>query len=81
MRFPSLEVICEKATNATVMLRWSDDNGANWSNWHHASTGDIGKYAERIRFTRLGSAYDRVFQLRMTDQVAFNPIGARLEAV
>jgi hypothetical protein len=81
LRFPSVEVICDKATAGTAMLRWSDDNGATWSNWHEESTGATGDYARRIRWTRTGSAYDRVYQFRMTDAVPFNPVGARVEAV
>jgi hypothetical protein len=74
LRFPAVEMVCEKATTATVMLRWSDDNGANWSNWQYASAGDVGQYARRVRFLRLGSAFDRVFQVRVTDDAPFNPV-------
>jgi hypothetical protein len=81
LRFPLVELVCEKATAATVMLRWSDDNGATWSNWHESSTGDIGKHGQRVRFNRTGSAFDRVFQFRMTDDAAFNPVSAYAEIV
>ena len=69
-----LEVVCEKATTGTVLLRFSNDNGATWSQWRTASAGLIGEYARRVRFNRLGTAYDRVFQIRMTDDAAFNPV-------
>lgn len=81
LRFPMAELVCEKATSANVMLRWSDDNGANWSNWHTASTGAIGRYAERVKWHRLGSAYDRVFHVRMTDAAPFNPVAVRVDVV
>ena len=61
------------------MLRWSDDNGATWSSWQTSSTGAIGANAARVRFTRTGSAFDRVFHVRMTDNAPFNPVGARVE--
>ena len=79
LRFPLVELVCEKATGASAMLRWSDDNGANWSSWHTSSAGAVGSFASRIRWNRTGSAFDRVFHIRMTDNAPFNPIGARVE--
>lgn len=74
LRFPLVEAVCEKATAAQVMLRWSDDNGATWSNWTYASAGEVGQYGRRVRFHRNGSAVDRVFQIRVTDDAPFNPV-------
>lgn len=74
LRFPLVEFVCEKATAAQVMLRWSDDNGATWSNWQYASAGPIGQYARRVRFHRTGSAFDRVYQVRVTDAQPFHPV-------
>lgn len=74
LRFPLVEAVCEKATAAQVMLRWSDDNGATWSNWTYASAGEVGQYGRRVRFHRNGSAFDRVFQIRVTDDAPFNPV-------
>lgn len=72
--FPFFEVLCDKGTGATLMLRWSDDNGANWSGWSYATVGTSGDFARRARFPRLGSAYDRVFDLVMADNKPFNPV-------
>jgi hypothetical protein len=74
LRFPMLEVVCEKATDAQVMLRWSDDNGATWSNWAYATAGEVGQFRRRVRFFRTGSAFDRVYQMRVTDDAPFNPV-------
>jgi hypothetical protein len=74
LRFPMVEAVCEKATAATILLRWSDDNGANWSSWQYASTGLVGQYARRARWHRTGSAFDRVYQIRVTDAAPFNPV-------
>lgn len=74
LRFPLVEVVCEKATDAQVMLRWSDDNGATWSNWAYASAGEVGQFRRRVRFHRTGSGFDRVYQLRVTDDAPFNPV-------
>jgi len=76
--FPSFEVVCEKGTGATLELRWSDDNGYTWSNWHYATVGQIGQYVRKARFSRLGSAYDRVFELVMSDNAPFNPVAVNV---
>ena len=74
LRFPHLELVCEKATSGTVMLRHSSDNGATYSDWRYKSAGGPGKHRERIRFDLLGSSYDRVYAIRMTDDCAWNPV-------
>lgn len=76
--FPSFEVVCEKGTGAQIELRWSDDNGYTWSNWHYASVGAVGQFVRKARFSRLGSAYDRVFELVMTDNAPFNPVAVNV---
>ncbi len=72
--FSSFEVICEKGTGAQLLLRWSDDNGNNWSNWTYATVGELGQFDRRAKFNRLGSSFDRVFDLVMTDPKPFNPV-------
>lgn len=52
-----------------AMLRWSNDGGHTWSNEHWASMGKIGEYGRRVRWTRLGSGRNRVWQVRITDPV------------
>lgn len=74
LRFPELECICDKATGGTLMLRWSDDNGATFGSWHQISLGATGNYRARVRKLMMGSARNRVFELRVTDDVAWNPI-------
>lgn len=80
LTFSQFEFVCEKATTGKVLLRFSDDNGANWSNWRTESAGAVGEYKRRIRFNRLGSAFDRVFQVRMTDDAPFNPVQVNVVA-
>lgn len=72
--YPQVEVVCEKATAGTGMLRWSDDNGFTWSEWIFASTGVVGRYGNRLRWLRNGSGRDRVFEVRFTDNAPFNPV-------
>ena len=61
------------------MLRYSDDNGYNFSNWIYTGTGDTGEYATRMAWWQLGSARDRVFSVRVTDDAPWNPISADVD--
>ena len=64
-----------------VMLRWSDDGGHTWSNYHTTSVGKIGQYYYRVWFRRLGMTMklrDRVYELTMTDPVKTAIMGAEL---
>jgi hypothetical protein len=64
-----------------VMLRWSDDGGHTWSNYHTASIGKIGEYYRRVFWRRLGMTLklrDRVYELSMTDPVKVAIMGAEL---
>lgn len=79
--YPRFEILCEKGTGATVMLSYSDDNGANWSNWIYTTVGSVGVFKARARFNRLGSGYDRVFRVRMTDNAPFNPVDVNVPLV
>jgi len=62
----------------TLMLRWSDDGGKTWSNEHWTTAGKIGEYRKRVRWSRLGAARDRVFELVCTDPVPWRIIDADL---
>lgn len=79
LRFPSAEMVCEKATTGTVQLRYSDDNGNTWSNWRYETAGAVGELATQVNWNRLGSAFDRVYQVRMTDDAPWNPVAFEAE--
>ncbi len=83
MMFGTLEVDCRvgegiTGTGAapTVMLRHSNDGGVQFSGWRTASLGALGQRNTRVRFHRCGSGYDRVWQIRCTDDAPFALIGA-----
>jgi hypothetical protein len=76
--FPNFEIVCEKGTGANLMMRYSDDNGATWSNRRDATVGATGEYKARARWNRLGSAFDRVFDVSMTDDAPFNPVAVSI---
>lgn len=62
-----------------VLLRWSDDGGHTWSNGKSASLGRSGRYANMVRFNRLGTSRDRVYELSSSAAVKITLIGAQLE--
>lgn len=66
-------------TDPQVMLDWSDDGGYTWSNEHWAKIGKIGQYKNKVRFRRLGSSYDRVYRLKISDPVKCNLSGAEID--
>lgn len=59
-----------------LMLRYSNDGGHTWSNEKTVSIGAVGKYGARAIFNRLGSGYNRVWEISMTDPVQFAVFGA-----
>ena len=57
-RFGSMQVDCNvgeglaDGTQATLMLRYSDDGGRTWSNWRYLTLGAVGQYLARARSVR-----------------------------
>jgi hypothetical protein len=71
-----------QGSDPEVMLRWSDDGGHTWSNYHTSKVGKIGEYYRRVFFRRLGMTLklrDRVYELSMTDPVKTAILGAELQ--
>jgi hypothetical protein len=69
------------AIDPQVMLRWSDDGGHTWSNYHWRSMGKTGAYGTRVIWRRLGMTLklrDRVYEVSGTDQVKIAIMGAEL---
>lgn len=61
-----------------VMLRWSNNGGRTWSNEHWVSAGKIGQYRRRALWRRLGRARNRVYELTVSDPVAWQIVAAYL---
>ena len=84
-RFGSLQVDCTvglgitEGAQATLMLRYSDNSGASWSNWRYLTLGAVGEYLARARATMLGAARDRVWHIRVTDDVRCDLLSAVLD--
>jgi hypothetical protein len=64
---------------ARVMLRYSNDGGHAWGSWRTSTLGAVGQRQARARFLRCGSARDRVWHVRCTDDVPFAIINACIE--
>jgi hypothetical protein len=64
-----------------VSLRWSDDGGHTWSNYHTRSLGRLGVHGTRAIWRRLGMTTklrDRVYEVSGTDPVKIAITGAEL---
>lgn len=64
----------------SIEMRYSNDGGKTWGNWAAKSTGEIGEYSTDVKWDRLGSARDRVWQLRCTDNAKVSITGAAVDA-
>lgn len=74
-------LISGQGSDPIVWLRWSDDGGHTWSNFHSRSLGAIGETGHRTIWRRLGSTEklrDRVYEVSMTDPVKRAFVGAQL---
>jgi hypothetical protein len=63
-----------------MMLRWSNDGGFTWSNTHYISMGKAGETTRRAIKRRLGAARDRVYEVRVSDAVNRDVVGATIRA-
>ena len=86
---PVIEVECELGVGLTtgqgsdpqIMLRWSDDGGATWSNQRSLSMGLIGVRKNRVRFRRLGIFRQRMFEISISDPVPTALYGIKFEGM
>lgn len=69
-----------QGSNPQAMLRWSDDGGTTFGNEHWTTIGAAGQYKNRAMWRRLGRARDRVYEMRVSDPVRRDIVGATLFA-
>ena len=62
-----------------VMLQYSDDGGATWSDERWETCGMTGQYGLRVEFRRNGSGRNRVWRLRCTDAQYWALSGASID--
>lgn len=63
-----------------LFLRWSDDGGHTWSNYHTLNCGLVGQTKRRAIQKRMGRSRDRVYEVTATDPVAWVFVDAYLRA-
>ncbi len=63
-----------------VMLRISNDGGKTWISEQFRSAGKSGEYWRRVRWNRLGLATRRVFEISVSDPIAWRLVGANIDA-
>lgn len=76
IRYPFFALDCERGHGGKVLLRYSNDGGRNYGSWLERSLGELGDFKPQVQFDRCGAARDRVWHVRVTDDVPFNPVGA-----
>ena len=70
-----------QGSDPQINLRWSDDGGHTWSNYHTKALGKIGEHGKRVIWRRLGMTEklrDRVYEISGTDPVKISIMGAQL---
>lgn len=85
IKFGQFELDCRvgagkpDGTGCRVLMRYSDDGGETWEDWRSVSLGAVGEYKQRARFLKNGSARDRVWQVRCTDDSPFQLVGVKVQ--
>jgi hypothetical protein len=62
-----------------LKMRYSNDGGQTWSSWLEESVGEIGETFKRIKFDKLGSGRNRLFEIELSDAVNLVIIAAYAE--
>jgi hypothetical protein len=68
-----------QGSDPAMMLQISRNGGITWGNELWRTSGEIGKYQQRIKWNRLGTARSHVVRLRVTDPVYNALLGAVAE--
>lgn len=58
-----------QGSDPKIQIRWSDDGGYTFSNWHQMTLGKTGKYGTRVVRRLLGQSRDRVFHVRSSEPI------------
>jgi hypothetical protein len=69
-----------QGSDPQVMLRWSNDFGRTWSNEHWRAAGEQGEFKKRVRWLCLGAAYDRIYEVTVSDPINWTLVNAYLDA-
>lgn len=77
---PGVGLQTGQGTDPQAMLRWSNDGGQNYGTERWRTIGKAGRTKNRAMWRRLGSARDRVYELRFSDPTNRDIVGATLYA-
>jgi len=64
------------ARGPLVWLRWSDDGGHTWSSKQSRDAGQAGQFKTRVRWSRLGRARIRTYEITCSDPIPFRLVDA-----
>jgi hypothetical protein len=78
--FPGQGLATGQGSDPQAMLRWSNDGGQTWAAERWTSIGKQGQTKNRAIWRRVGSARDRVYEVRISDPVKRDVAGASLIA-
>lgn len=89
LRHSRIELMFERGVGLTddanqgydpkVRLEYSNDNGNSWHDKGWKSIGKKGDYKARVFWTRLGSAYERIYRISVSDPVEWILATAELD--
>jgi hypothetical protein len=68
-----------QGSDPKIMLDISDDGGMTWKGRRYKSIGLTGESDKRVKFEKLGSSYDRVFQLLISDPIPRRIVGGYVQ--
>jgi len=73
-----------QGSDPKIIMQYSDDRGKTWSSELWTGVGDLpvgemGSYKTRVRWGELGTFYQRLIRIRMSDPVLFSIHGAFAE--
>ena len=74
-------LVTGQGSTPVIDLQVSDDGGNSFYSVGYSSMGALGQYTQRVTWSSLGSARDRVLKLRITDPVKRIITGASAEIV
>lgn len=69
-------LVTGQGSDPQIMMRYSHDGGYTWSSELWRSTGKIGEYDKRVRWNRLGSGREWIFEFAITDPIKCSLIDA-----
>lgn len=77
---PGVGLQSGQGSDPECILRWSNNGGFTFGNYHILKIGKVGQYKRRAMKRRLGWARDRVFEIVVTDPVYRVVVSANLNA-